>query len=56
MAPNVVRADPIIKHVFEACRVSTSGRIEQPKFVGGLLPHVKMRAKAYSLPDRKITW
>jgi hypothetical protein len=35
MAPNVVRADPIIKHVFEACRISTCVRIAPPKFVGG---------------------
>jgi hypothetical protein len=26
MAPNVVRAEPIIKHVFEACRRNVEGR------------------------------
>jgi hypothetical protein len=35
MAPNVVRADPIIKHVFEACRFSFRDDIAPPEFVGG---------------------
>ena len=32
MAPNVVRAGPIIKHVFEACRIRAARRIAWPKF------------------------
>jgi hypothetical protein len=35
MAPNVVRAEPIIKHVFEVCHIWASAGITPPKFVGG---------------------
>jgi hypothetical protein len=37
MAPNVVAAAPIIKHVFEACRDLIAPGRTSPGFVGGLL-------------------